>query len=333
MRLAAQGEAGMEKARVLLMQAKGVPQGMVDEVMEVLSPSQEMVGVGRLSRQEMRGNTAGVTTEEAVQQAKARKPPKLFEEYANAGSVKPFIGTKVDPNNLPEGYLYGKIPVGKDAAGQEVFREVVYLPKSDRAKVPLIVENGKIRMGTPGEYRVVNDKVYPKNVETIPGQPGKILEGDSQVHHLFADNMLRSTPFGQRALKLSAFNPDDARNLIELANSTKNLEKAREAHPNVKSSDFVHNTQHPKFDGLMQEVVDKQITAVREAKGISGDNERFIPQMTKEEVQTVWNKSLARMRRGLMGDDTELYMEIEKRTRPGKSSLAQGENLDNFEVA
>jgi hypothetical protein len=226
------------------------------------------------------------------------------------------------------------MPIGKDEVGQDIFREVVYLPKSDGVKVPLIVENGEIRMGKPGEYRVVNDKVYPKNVETIAGQPGKILGGKSQVHHLFADNLLRSTPFGQRALRLGAVNPDGSINLIELANSTENLEKARAAHRNVQFSDFVHNTQHPKFDGLMQRVVDDAITDVREAKGLSGmKNVDFIPQMTKEEIQTVWNEALIDIRRGLMGEDKELYREIEKRTRPGKNSLAQVENLDDSEVA
>jgi hypothetical protein len=65
------GEAGIEKARVLLMEAKGISGAMVDEVLEVLWPSQEVAGVGKMSRQEMRGQTAGVTTEEALQQAKA----------------------------------------------------------------------------------------------------------------------------------------------------------------------------------------------------------------------------------------------------------------------
>lgn len=336
--LSKQGAVGMEKAKALLMQVRGVPQGMVDEVLEVLSPSQEMVGVGKVSRSEMRGTTAEVTTQEAVKKAKAgakgRKPPKGFDEYLNAATVKPFIGTKVDPNHLPEGYLYGKIPMGKDKAGNEVYREVVYMAGSDKTRVPLKVEKGTIQMGKEGEYRVVDGGVYPKNVETIAGKPGKLLGGDSQVHHMFADNMLRSTPFGQRALRLGAVNPDGSMNLIELANSTENLAKGRAAFPDVQFSDFIHNTQHPKFDGLMQEVVDDVIKEVREAKGLSGIKEEdFIQQMTKEEIETVWNRSAKRMRRGLMNEDEELYMEIEKRTRPGKNSLAQSENPDGSEVA
>jgi hypothetical protein len=54
--------------------------------------------------------------------------------------------------------------------------------------------------------------------------------------------------------------------------------------------------------------------------------------MTKEEIQTVWNKSLVRMRRGLMGEDKKLYDDLQKITRPGKGSLAQGENPDNSEI-
>jgi hypothetical protein len=169
-------------------------------------------------------------------------------------------------------------------------------------------------------------------VETVPGKPGKLLGADSEVHHLFADNLLRSTPFGQRALELGAVNPDAAINTIELANSLDNLEKARKAYPNVKFSDFIHNTQHPKFDQLMLEVVNTEIRKIKNAQGLSRlkDGE-FIHSMTREDVQEVWDAALDRMRRGLMGEDKSLYKEIEKRTRPGKKSLAQGENPDNSE--
>jgi hypothetical protein len=271
----------------------------------------------------------------AARSASRRSAPKAFEAYANAYEVKPFIGMKVDPNNLPEGYLYGKIPIGKDEAGKEVYRELVYLEGADKTKVPLIVDKqGNIQMGKAGEYRIVNDNVYPKAVETIPGKPGKLLGGDSQVHHMYADNMLRSTTFGQRALRLGAVNPDDAINLIELANSTDNLAKGRAAFQDAKFSDFIHNTQHPLFDGLMQDVVGQEITNVRKAKGLAQlENPEFIPQMTKDDVQAVWNKALRRMRRGLMGEDKALYKEIEKIVRPDKNSLAQGERQDDTEVA
>jgi hypothetical protein len=255
------------------------------------------------------------------------KPPKALEEYANAVRVKSFIGTKVDPNNLPPGYLYGKMPLENGK-----FREVIYLPESNSDMVPLKLDaKGFIKQAPEGQYRIVNKTAYDKNVVTTPGKPGKLLGGDSEIHHLFADNLLRKTPFGQRALKLGAFNPDAGPNLIELANSTKNLEKARAAHPNVKFSDFVHNTQHPKFDELMQTVIDDEITAIREAKGISGENINFIPQMTKEEIKEVLDESLARIRGGLMGEDKALYKDLKKITRPS-GSLAQGENPDNSEV-
>jgi hypothetical protein len=158
------------------------------------------------------------------------------------------------------------------------------------------------------------------------------LGADSEVHHLFADNLLRSTPFGQRALELGAVNPDAAMNTIELANSLQNLEKAREAYPHIKFSDFVHNTQHKEFDNLMLNVFDTEIRALRNAKGLYQMKEEvFIQQMTKQEVQAVWNKSLKRMRRGLMNEDKQLHKRI--KTRPHSGSLAQGEALDNSEVA
>jgi hypothetical protein len=197
MSLANQGEAGLAKARVLLAQTKGMSDGVLDTVMEVLSPMEEVAGVGKLSRREMRGSTAQMTTEEALKKAKA--PKHVLGDYANAAKVRSFIGTKVDPNHLPEGYLYGKIPL-KDGT----FREVVYRSDPDKTMVPLKVKNGRIEMGAKGEYRIVDGKAYPQNVETIAGQPGKILGDKSQVHHLYADNMLRKTPFGQRLLRLGA---------------------------------------------------------------------------------------------------------------------------------
>jgi hypothetical protein len=138
--------------------------------------------------------------------------------------------------------------------------------------------------------------------------------------------------FGQRALELGAVNPDAAINTIELANSLDKLNDARKAYPNVKFSDFVHNTQHKKFDGLMQEVVDQEITAIRKAKGFSGNNEKFIPQMTKEDIQEVWNEALTKIKSGLMGEDKVLYKDIKKITRPS-GSLAKKKDPDNSEVA
>jgi hypothetical protein len=200
--------------------------------------------------------------------------------------------------------------------------------------VPLKVDKGVIQVGKEGDYRIVNKSAYDKNVVTVPGKPGKLLGGDSEIHHLYADNMMRSTTFGQRALELGAVNPDAAINTIELANSLQTLDTARKAHPNVKFSDFVHNTQHRKFDGLMQDVLDKEITLLREEKGLDNlKNEKFIPQMTKEDIQEVWDGALTKMKAGLMGEDKKLYDDLQKITRPGKGSLAHGENPNNSEVA
>jgi hypothetical protein len=324
--LASLGKTGLEKARLLLAKIKGMSPKMADEVIEV-------VGVpGKSGMKAAEENVKDAKALQAKTAARASGKMHVLEDYANAGAVKPFIGTKVDSNNLPMGYLYGKIPTGKDALGRDIYREVVYMPKPDSTTVPLKVKNGRIELSAKNEYRIVEEKAYPKNVETIPGKPGKILGGDSQVHHLFADNMLRSTPFGQQALRLGAVNPDGSINLIELANSTKNLEKARQAHPNVQFSDFVHNTQHKDFDVLMQEVVNLEIRTLRDAKGLFRMKEPdFIQQMTKEEIKEVWEESLSRMRRGLMNEDKALYKQIKKRPKSG--SLAQGEFQEDFEVA
>jgi hypothetical protein len=127
-------------------------------------------------------------------------------------------------------------------------------------------------------------------------------------------------------------NPDSAMNTIELANSLQNLNKAREAYPHIKFSDFVHNTQHKEFDDLMMNLVNEEINFFKEAKGLSQmKDEVLIQQMTKQEIQAVWDKSLKRMRQGLMNEDKQLYKKI--KTRPHSGSLAQGEATDNSEVA
>jgi hypothetical protein len=150
---------------------------------------------------------------------------------------------------------------------------------------------------------------------------------------MFADNLLRSTPFGQRALELGAVNPDAAINTIELAKSLDALKAGRAKYPHVKFSDFIHNTQHPKFDQLMQEVVEREIDLLKEAKGLSRmKNSEFIPQMTKENIQEVWQEALTKVKAGLMGEDKDLYKRIEERTRPGKKSLAEVESSENTEV-
>jgi hypothetical protein len=333
-----------EQSRVFVASLGRIKGEVTDEVVQRIAAAARKAdaattmivdnGDGTLTAVRPLSKAADKVDDVAARSASRRSAPKAFDAYANASEVKPFIGMKVDPNNLPPGYLYGKMQIGKDEAGNEVYREVVYLEGSDKTKMPLIVDKqGNIQMGKAGEYRIVNDNVYPKAVETIPGKPGKLLGKLSQVHHMYADNMLRSTTFGQRALRLGAVNPDGSINLIELANSTDNLAKGREAFRDAKFSDFIHNTQHPKFDGLMQTVLDDAITEVREAKGLSRmKNENFIPQMTKEEMKAAWDESLARMRRGLMGEDRVLYENILERTRPNKS-LAQGESQDNSEVA
>jgi hypothetical protein len=252
-----QGPAGIEKAQAFLASVKGWSKENAAEAIQIIkdgfsniwkrsAPEVETVGVPSQS--------AVKTTADNAKDAKAlqskgnaggiAKKRHTLEDYANASKVKSFIGTRVDPNHLPEGYLYGKIPTGKDALGRDIYREVIYMPESNQTMVPLRVKNGRIEMGPKGEYRIVDEKTYPQNVVTDPTKPGKLLGKDSQVHHLYADNMLRSTPFGQRALRLGAVNPDGSLNLIELANSTKSLEAAQNAHPNVKFSDFIHNTQH-----------------------------------------------------------------------------------------
>jgi hypothetical protein len=74
-------------------------------------------------------------------------------------------------------------------------REVIYLPKSNNKMVPLEIDkDGLVQVGAKGEYRIVRDKYYNKNFETIPEEKGtKVLEGkgNSWIHHMVPDNVMR----------------------------------------------------------------------------------------------------------------------------------------------
>jgi A nuclease family of the HNH/ENDO VII superfamily with conserved AHH len=237
------------------------------------------------------------TTTAARASGKAKKPPKAFDAYANATRLKPFVGTKVDPNNLPPGYLYGKVPLENGK-----FREVIYMAKSDGTKVPLKLDvKGFIKMADEGEYRIVNSDVYTKNIQTIPGKSGKLLGKTSQIHHLIPDNVIREQKIFQEALKRGIYNPDRASNLIEMANKSVTDEAfnaLRATNPNAQIPDIRHYSSHAKYDVFVEDLIDK---------GING---RDIRQLSDSEINQIINRVEVNLKEGFLNKNEKIRQKL-----------------------
>lgn len=99
---------------------------------------------------------------------------------------------------------------------------------------------------------------------TVPGKSGKLLGGESQVHHLFPDNIIRELEVTQEALKRGIDNPDRTSNLLEMANksvSHDTLRAVRQANPNAQLPDIRHYSSHAEYDNLVRDLVDKKINS------------------------------------------------------------------------
>jgi hypothetical protein len=228
---------------------------------------------------------------------KAKKPPKLFEEYANAARVKSFIGAKVDPNNLPPGYLYGKVPLENGK-----FREVIYMASSDGTKVPLKLDaKGFIKMADEGEYRIVNSGAYTKNIQTIPGKSGKLLGKDSQIHHLIPDNVMREQEIFQEALRRGIYNPDRTSNLIEMANksvSDEALNAIKTKNSNAQLPNIRHYSSHDKYDLLVEDLIRKET------------NGRDVRQLSDGELHRILDKTENQLRDGFLGKNKKIQEDL-----------------------
>ena len=331
---AKQGASGGERARALLASIKNLPKQAADEIWSAIDrtvPQPELAGVpkGEIDPKQPMQSTGTTQASGAI--------PQAIRNYENAATVAPFIGKKFMPGLLPKGYKYAIIPLEDGTT-----RKVIYLPKSDKTMVPLKIDEATntIQIGPQGEYRVVRDKYYNANFETIPGKQGtKVFQGkrNSWIHHVVPDNVMRADPLYQRAFELGIFNPDRTSNLIELAANQKALKAGREFldknHPGVKVSDFTHYSQHPKYDGLVQEQIKTALGRLKRQQGLTklNDNE-FIMQMKPDELKSVISTVETRMRRGLMGEDVELYKDLKKTTRDN-GSLAENSLTSYTDVA
>jgi hypothetical protein len=249
---------------------------------------------GTLSQSRPLGELADRLETTATARASGKaKPPKAFDEYLNASRVKPFVGTKVDPNNLPPGYLYGKVPLENGK-----FREVIYMATSNGEKVPLKLDaKGIIKMADEGEHRIVNSNAYTKNIETIPGKSGKLLGKNSQIHHLIPDNVIRQMDIFQEALKRGIYNPDRTSNLIEMANKSvaeETLNALRSKHPNAQLTDIRHYSSHEKYDNLTRQLLNDAVDG--------GD----IRQLPDGEILNIIDDVESKLREGFLGTDAKM---------------------------
>jgi hypothetical protein len=324
---AKQGSSGAEQARALLASVKNLPQQAADELWSAIDravPQPQMAGGARLDNQSMQST---------VQAGGAI--PQAIRSYENAATVAPFIGKKFIPGLLPKGYKYAMIPLEDGTT-----RKVIYLPQSNNKMVPLKIDEATntIQIGSKGQYRVVKDKYYNANFESIPGQKGtKVFQGsrNSWIHHMVPDNVMRADPLYQRAFELGIFDPDRTSNLIELAANQKALNVGRDFlsqnHSGVKVSDFTHYSQHPQYDRVVRGEIDSALKQYRKQKGLSNVKlEDFIQQLNPDEVKSIISTVETRMRRGLMGEDAELYQRIPTREN---GSLAEAPSHSDIDFA
>jgi len=219
----------------------------------------------------------------------------LYKKYRNFNVVKGIIGTTVNPDAPPLGYLYAKLPFNGKTF------EYLYLPGEDASKVPLLViKNGKVDFDLPGQLTLTR-KVDSKGVafEDPSFTPGyrmahmyaqgfkKVLNGrngQSQLHHLIPDNVARAHPFFQEAMKRGLFGLDEQTNIIEVAENAASLKTAQtmfqQGQTGTLLPPLVHRGPHSQTDAVTRQVVQKAL----EDNGI---RDRDLPKLTDSQVKTL----------------------------------------------
>ncbi|KQR15472.1 transposase [Deinococcus sp. Leaf326] len=237
-------EAG-RKAMAMLdkVQVKWPPPGMSPQLaaangLTFTAPSQQ-VSLGAVLRKAGKKvlDAAGLPVK-TVLTNKADIIEALYWKYPNFNAVKGVIGSTVNPDAPPLGYLYAKLPFN----GKTV--EYLYLPGEDAGKVPLLViKNGKVDFDLPGRLTLTR-KVDSKGVtfDEPSFTPGyrmasmyaqgfrKVLNGangHSQLHHLIPDNVARAQPLFQEAMKRGLFGLDEQTNIVEVAEDAASLKTAQ----------------------------------------------------------------------------------------------------------
>ncbi|WP_233555332.1 eCIS core domain-containing protein [Deinococcus sp. RM] len=219
----------------------------------------------------------------------------LYRKYPNFNQVKAIIGTTVNPDHPPLGYLYARLPFNGKTF------EYLYLPGENAGKVPLLViKNGKVDFDVPGQLTLTR-KVDGRGVEFDDPSftPGyrmasmyaqgfrKVLNGtngQSQLHHLIPDNVARAHPFFQEAMKRGLFGLDEQSNIIEVAENAASLKAAQtlfqQGQTGTLLPPLVHRGPHTQTDVVTRQVVQKALED-------SGIRDRDLPKLTDAQVKTL----------------------------------------------
>jgi A nuclease family of the HNH/ENDO VII superfamily with conserved AHH len=239
---ARQGPAGMEKARALLAEVKGLPQAIKDEILDIVSPV-EMAGYGRVSRRDIREQEPlqSTTTARGSGKAKALKdkdlPPaerlakakKNYGQARNWDAIEPLIGTAIDKyTKLPSGYRLFQKPGSKQLF---ILRETA----DDGSFAPLMIESGKIQVGKTRLSRGrkgMEDALKAIGIDTPKGY---------QLNHLVPDAVAQSDPMVVEMLKRNIYDVDHAGNLLPMPG------EVRGSHPDL----IGHLGSHDNYNKLV----------------------------------------------------------------------------------
>ena len=292
------GEAG-RKAMAMLdkVQVKWPPPGMSPQLaaangLTFTAPSQQ-VSLGAVLRKAGKKvlDAAGLPVK-TVLTNKADIIEALYRKYPNFNAVKGVIGSTVNPDAPPLGYLYAKLPFN----GKTV--EYLYLPGEDAGKVPLLViKNGKVDFDLPGQLTLTR-KVDSKGVtfDEPSFTPGyrmasmyaqgfrKVLNGangQSQLHHLIPDNVARAQPLFQEAMKRGLFGLDEQTNIVEVAEDAASLKTAQTLFQQGQTSTLlpplVHRGPHPRTDVETRQIIQKVLID-------NNIRDRNIPNLTDDQI-------------------------------------------------
>lgn len=236
----------------------------------------------------------------------------LYKKYPNFNAVKAIVGTTVDPDHPPLGYLYAKLPFNGKTY------EYLYLPNvGDGKKVPLLViKNGKVEFDAPTQLTLTK-KVDSKGVEFedpsyVPsarmasmyaqGYVKVLGKGESQLHHLIADNLARNNAFFQEAMKRGLFGMDEKLNIIEIAENDTALKKAQQMFKSGKTSTelppLVHRGPHGETDQVTQDTIELilrrngiDISLAQDIKSLSDSEMKLLIKEIQDELREMYRKN------------------------------------------
>jgi hypothetical protein len=205
----------------------------------------------------------GTATDVPAAAPRARTGARLSEEltdqqvenivtrYPQWDNVKDFVGTRLDPNNLPPGYT-GR-PKNNPTELVRASTEGPY--------PPLTIENGIIMLQTGKTNRLSVFSRYKNNylnwIEQTQGKAARVLAeqrlaAGNQLHHLVPDAVVRDNRLTQELMRRSRnYTLDRGTNILDM--------------PQVYSrqtGEIVHLGSHDKFNNYVRRLLDKKVEAL-----------------------------------------------------------------------